>query len=299
VGFAVEDPDLFANIYSKFQGNREELNRYTDAGHKLGAAIRSTVSVDDALYQLSEYPEAVELGKVCIIRSILDAERNSALKFSPTGRLPEDAGKGGWIEHLLSMAITGFKLSELKQAFKKITFINFNYDRCIEHYIFWALQRLGITSDESAKVVETLNIIRPYGTIGSILPNGRSSVSFGAPRPPDIFGLINRIRTFTESEALHDKGVLATALTDASMIIFLGFGFHPQNLRLLALSPTAHVRPVKILATVYEVHDANLPQLRATLGDGLRVPEEKIETHAMTASEILAKLRMKIMMAVG
>ena len=72
------DPDLFEHvIWNKFSSSREELNRYTDAGHKLSDAIGSTISLDDALYQLSDYPEAVQLGKICIMRSILKAERNS------------------------------------------------------------------------------------------------------------------------------------------------------------------------------------------------------------------------------
>src|ERR1700743_2999047 len=65
--------------------------------------------------------------------------------------------------------------------------------------------------------------------------------------------LINRIRTFTESDALHDKEKLSSALVDASLIAFLGFGFHPQNLKLLALSPIQQLRKAKVLATVVGV----------------------------------------------
>jgi hypothetical protein len=155
------DPDLFEQvIWNKFSSNREELNRYTDAGHKLSAAIGSTISLDDALYQLSDYPEAVQLGKICIMRSILKAERNSALKIQPKGQPEPDAGRDGWIEQIFSMAITNLKLSEIKHAFKRITFINFNYDRCIEHYLFWSLQRIGISSNDAIETVQNLNVIK-------------------------------------------------------------------------------------------------------------------------------------------
>jgi hypothetical protein len=82
------DADLFDEvIYRKFSHDRAKLDLYTDAGHKLSAALGSTISVDDALYQLSDYPEAVQLGKICIMRSILKAERESALGSVDTYRI--------------------------------------------------------------------------------------------------------------------------------------------------------------------------------------------------------------------
>jgi hypothetical protein len=295
------DADLFDTvIYRSFSHDRAKLDRYTDAGHKLSAALGSTVSVDDALYQLSDYPEAVQLGKICIMRSILKAERDSPLKMDPMlGQPSPDAGRDGWIEQIFSMAITGFKLREIKHAFKRITFINFNYDRCIEHYLFWSLQRLGLSGDDASETIQNLNIIRPYGTLGSVVPGTPSFLRFGAPPPADLFGIIRRIRTFTESDALHDKEKLSSALYGASLVAFLGFGFHPQNLKLLTLSPDQQLRRVKVLATVLGVHGANLPELTSTLHSSLRVDGDLVEAHAMTAAEILQKLRMKITMAVG
>jgi hypothetical protein len=295
------DADLFEQfIWNKFSGDRESLNRYTDAGHKLSAAISSTISVDDALYQLSDYPEAVQLGKLCIMRSILKAERNSTIKGEAmTGQLPPDAGKDGWIEQIFSMAITGFKLSEIKHAFKRITFIIFNYDRCIEHYIFWSLQRLGLSADDASETVKNLNIIRPYGTLGSVVPQISTFLKFGAAPPANLFDMTSRIRTFTESDPLHDKEILSIALLGASLIVFLGFGFHPQNLKLLTLSPNQQLRRARVLATVYGIHDANLPELTSTLHSALRVEADMVETYAMTASDILQNLRMKITLAMG
>jgi hypothetical protein len=273
---------------------------YTAAGQRLARTIRSTISVDDALYQLSEFPESVELGKVCILRAILKAERNSSLRLSPeTGELPQQAGRDGWIEHIFSMAITGFRHSELKSAFKNITFVNFNYDRCIEHYLYWSLIRLDVNSNDAAEIVDGLNIIRPYGSLGSILP-GRESLPFGAPSHPNFFQITNRIRTFTESDAIHDKSALETSLQKASMILYLGFGFHPQNLDLLTFPAEGRASiPAKILATVFEVDEANLPELKDALAERQLIHASGVETHPMTASEILTKLRMKINMAVG
>jgi hypothetical protein len=295
------DADLFDSIiYRNFSHDKAKLDLYTDAGHKLSAALGSTISVDDALYQLSEYPEAVQLGKICVMRSILKAERNSNLRIDPrTGQLEPDAGKDGWIEQVFSMAIQGFRHSEIKHAFERITFINFNYDRCIEQYLFSALQRVGLSVEDASQTVQNLNVIRPYGTLGSILPGSPSFLQFGATPDHKLFDMIGRIRTFTETDTLHDKETLSQALIGASLVMFLGFGFHPQNLELMTLSAHQQLRRAKVLATVFGIDGENFPELRSMIHRVLRVDNDMVETHPMTASEILQKLRIKIGIAAG
>ena len=91
------DADFFErNIWAKFNSNRDKPNLYTQAGQRLAAAISSTVSIDDALHQLSEFPEAIEIGKMCIIRSILKAEGKSELRNQAERQRPTaDAGRNG------------------------------------------------------------------------------------------------------------------------------------------------------------------------------------------------------------
>jgi hypothetical protein len=72
----------------------------------------------------------------------------------------DDAGRDGWIEQLFSIAIANHKLSELQNAFNNVTFVNFNYDRCIEQYLFWSLQRIGVPQADAVDIVGRLSIIR-------------------------------------------------------------------------------------------------------------------------------------------
>jgi hypothetical protein len=279
----------------EYQQDRQRLERFTITGNELSAAISSAISVDDALFQLSENQDAVTLGKLCIIRSILKAERNSTLVLSSkTGRLDEASGSDGWIEQLFSMAISGVKKSEISSAFDKITFVNFNYDRCIEHYLFWALQRVGIEEDAASLIVGSLKMIRPYGSVGPLLRNSPGYVSFGGS--VDSFRSIGRIRTYTESEALHDNLHLIGALQEADLVIFLGFGFHPQNLNLLQLPDP---RQKFVMATVRKVHEANRPDIASAVAGRLRIDARHVELFDMTAPEMLRDLRPKIMMRAG
>jgi hypothetical protein len=295
------DQALFENLQRRCGGDKNKINLYVRSGQMLASSLSSAVSIDDALYQLSEFPEVVELGKVCISRTILEAESKSALKISAdVGHLPSGAGKDGWIEQMFSMAITGLKQNEFrKKAFAQVTFINFNYDRCIEHYIFWALQRQGIPASEAEATVAELNMIRPYGSLGSVIQGTKDYLPFGQfMKHQDYFPLTNRIRTYTESEVMHDKEVVERLVSEASMFIFLGFGFHRQNLELLRARGDLAFRASKILATVFRVHPANVPELHQNLQALLKV-ERSAELLSMEAAEILKELRMKIMMAVG
>jgi hypothetical protein len=281
--------------------DRDTADRYFEAGRRLAAAISSCVSVDDALYLLSEFPEAVQLGKICIVRSILQAEHNSTLKLWPeTGQMRPDAGRDGWIEQMFSMAITNYKLGELQHAFDNVTFINFNYDRCLAHYVYWSLQRVGLTEEDAKTIVGGLSIIRPYGTLGSILPGARDWLRFGATAHLDVFNTMNRIRTYTESEALHDKEHLQRGMMDAAIYIFLGFGFHRQNLELLSVLTDVpiHARS-QVLATVYKIDGANLKELRLALQTLVKVNADYIELLPKTAGQMLQDLRPRIMMAAG
>lgn len=286
------------------RGREALTGKYVPAGQRLAAVISSSVSVDDALYRLSENPEAIELGKICIFRAVLKAEGESSLSFSPdTGKMRPDAGMDGWIEQFFSMATEDCRLSEVPDAFDKVTFVNFNYDRCIEHYLYWSLQRIGISEGDAADTVRRLasSMIRPYGTLGSIIPRARDFLAFGADTRIDVASMLSRIRTYTESDALHDPAKLESALNDAAMFIFLGFGFHRQNMNLLTVRTVpAGSSYSKCLATVIKINPQNLRQLNQSIVQRFRLYDENSDLVVdLNAKQLLSELRLRIMMAVG
>jgi hypothetical protein len=295
------DTSLFDLLISAY--GPDAMAKYLDAGKKLAAAISSAASIDDALHRLSDFPEAVELGKICIIKSILETEARSSLQLRE-GRLQLDTGKDGWIEYLFSIAIENKKLSEVPHAFDNVTFINFNYDRCLEHYLFWSLQRIGLNEQDAANTVAGLSMIRPYGTIGSILPTAPDFWQFGNTDfrrdLRDTMSRISRIRTYTESEALHDPGKVRDVMTQAAMYIFLGFGFHPSNLDLISVATATPVTNPLLLATVKGVHEENLGELKLSLQNRLKVYDGYVGLiRDMTASQLLSQLRLRISLLVG
>jgi hypothetical protein len=149
---------------------------------------------------------------------------------------------------------------EANAAFQNVTIINFNYDRIIEIYLFGRLQtQFGIEETEAAEIVSNLKIIRPYGKIGRLLWEDGNAVPFGADIEMEhqkLFSLSNNVRTYTEqnlSDMLRNE--IKSAMNKARLVVFLGFGFHQQNMKILQASTSEGWR--RILGTVSGIEAEN------------------------------------------
>jgi hypothetical protein len=81
---------------------------------------------------------------------------------------------------------------------------------------------------------ESLNMIRPYGSIGQFSPNMHDPFSFGTTAYFDPFSRLADLGTYTDQKPKHDVAAMNDALTGATLIIFIGFGYHPSNVDLVA-----------------------------------------------------------------
>jgi hypothetical protein len=146
---------------------------YIAAGPDLAASMPMHASIDEALQYWSAKPEAVQLGKLAIANEILRAESNSSLSENRETRRV-DVPSGGWIWPFLSMTLgSDLTREQAEQAFANVTLINFNYDRTVEQYLYWALQQYGrVSAAVAANAVTSLKQIRPYASSRS---RGRDS----------------------------------------------------------------------------------------------------------------------------
>ena len=117
---------------------------------------------------------------------------------------------------------------DLPERFKHITLIIFNYDRCIEYFIFHALKRsYNIPDEESVNLVKQIKIYHPYGQVGTLPNMGNNGlVDFGAMlQPEEILNLASKIKTFTEG--IDSKSSKITQIKDnmneADRLVFVGF----------------------------------------------------------------------------
>lgn len=254
-GYKRSKGDAGIHDYFVAQGN-EEAQKLWAAASRVAEGLPYSLSIDDFLYKHGRDPQMIKVGKLAIARAILNAERSSIFKhLEAHERSAQDgalaSAKGSWLNQLFVLLQSNLQKSRIDSVFENLTIINFNYDRCVEYYLFHALQRsFSIDGDKASELMKTLNIIHPYGRVGA-LPWESGTVPLGKSIGGVELGRISeQILTFTEQS--HDEDELheiQKAVQQCERLLFLGFAFHPQNMQLLD-GPGPH-RSKRILGTAF------------------------------------------------
>lgn len=222
-------------------GSSGDVRPYFEASQHLALSLPLSESIDHKVYSDSENEPLVTSAKLAIAQSILEAEKASALSFDPskTTRLAPTAGARTWYRRLFRLLTLNCKkdLGALAERLQRVTLIVFNYDRCIEHYLFHQFcNAFGLTDAQAAELLPNLAIYHPYGTVGSLPWSGRSaSVRYGEILRPDrLLKASAGIRTFSEGTADgRNISTIRESLSNGSDIVFLGYAYHRINQQLL------------------------------------------------------------------
>lgn len=225
------DYDLYSHIV---HSHRRYADQFQQAAWRIRDGIPFAQSIDDFLDQHRTDQYVNLYGKAAVVQAIVEAERNSQLFFNRAEGIEMfDAQKlaDTWFTKFMYMLCRGIPREDVNKIFEKVAFIVFNYDRCIEHFLIYALQRAySLRLEEAVTLIDGLAIIHPYGSVGSL-----SQVPFGATRI-NCVRLSEGIKTYTEQA--DDKTVLQQIEREvgkAEQIIFLGFAFHAQNMKMLPI----------------------------------------------------------------
>lgn len=225
-------------------GNTQE--KLFAATERLRIAARMSSLIDTAIEQNDDNPLVSVCGKLAIAHFICQGEARSNLRPAPKnpGELPLQAGDF-WLLELGKLMTAGVPRSRVHQCFENLTIVSFNYDRAIEHFLPYALiTAYGMTLLEAQRIVsEHLKIVHPYGTIGR-LPWQKGEgpdVEWGNENPWNMNSLLNQIRTPSELMAnMRAVTELRNAMIKSQRIVFMGFGYHPQNIDLLIDTGFSH-----------------------------------------------------------
>ncbi len=220
----------------------------------MSEGLSFATSIDDYIDTYSESdPEIARIGKWAIATCLIEEERICKLKRKARGEPPNlSAVEGSWIANLFTAMASRVPSANVEQMFEKVSFIVFNYDRCLEWYLQHALEkRFPIDIERAKAVVESCRIVHPYGDLGSL-----RKTDFGTDLQPEYFGcgdavieMSGRLLTLSESKRVKTDDIHG-ALSKAQRIIFLGFGFHGENVELLT---TKAARIVDFRATAHEL----------------------------------------------
>lgn len=151
----------------------------------------------------------------------------------------------------------------LPSLFNNVSVISFNYDRSLEHYLAHSIQIFyGITYNHAVEIVNTLRLVHPYGTVGPWHgADGHHEFGDRVDDPAKMLELSERIQTFTET--CEHADTLRKIVSEAEVLVFLGFGYIPENV--LLLGPSNIRSTVRIYGTAFGVSEPNRKATSVTL----------------------------------
>jgi len=180
----------------------------------LGGSGRGSV---DAF--LEHRPDFLEVGKAAMAAVLLPCERHEVL-FAPKG--------GDWYQYVFNKMNASF--DELDR--NDVVFLTFNYDRSLEYYLITAIRNAyRKTFAEAAAKVKKLKIVHLYGDLGEL-----DEAAAQRWRTPTLDGAAvkaaaSRIHIIHSAAGDQNFQVGRHWLERAEVVCFLGFGYHPINVK--------------------------------------------------------------------
>lgn len=227
-------------LFVQKTGSRD-INPYLHAGRRIRDAMPQAISIDNFIDSHQGDKNLELCGKLAIVRSILESERRSSLHVDKrtSRRHPNYSTLGEtWYSAFMQLLTQNCRIEQLPERLSKITFVVFNYDRCVEHFLFHGVQNYyGIDETTAAELLRNLSVFHPYGSVGALpWQNPESSVEFGGETSTgELLQLAGGIKTFTEGTDPNASDVRAIRehFREATVLLFLGFAFHRMNLALI------------------------------------------------------------------
>ncbi|MFC4307615.1 hypothetical protein ACFPN2_00840 [Steroidobacter flavus] len=236
---------------------------YYQAAMDMSKAMPLAMSIDNYLDAHAGNVQIETCGKFAIVRAILQAESASKLFMGDGREMDFFQLKDTWYVAFWRLLAQNKRIDDLAVCLDNITFVIFNYDRCVEHFLFNSIQTYyRVSREKAAEILQHLKVFHPYGSVGALPWSDRSGIAYGAtPSPDQLIALAERIKTFTEGTDPDSSeiGEIRAQFSDATTVLFLGFHYHPQNLELLQPPDTAahHGLDVHYYGTGYGLSDAD------------------------------------------
>jgi hypothetical protein len=271
-----------------------DLNKMFQASSHICNAMPQAPSIDNFL---NTHPndELIELcGKLAIAHTIVVAESGSSLYIHPTNMtLKFSLIEEIWLNSFMQLLTEDCSLQDLKSRLASICLIIFNYDRCVEHYIYhWIQNYYGIVASDAAKLLKEIEIYHPYGTVGSLpcLGSG-NTIEFGVkPHATKLLGLASQIKTFTEGTDEESSDILSIRqhVKTSPRLVFLGFAFHRINMKLLFPEPEETVSNAnrKIFGTAFGLSGRDRETIASELVAYGKFNEENIYLQRLTCRQL-------------
>ncbi len=246
-------------------------------------------SVDAFLEYRKEF---VDMGGIAIAAALLPQEKTSALfeDWIVKRSAPNGSKYGNWYDYLFGVLADGVPFDDFDK--NKVSLITFNYERSIEHYLFTALRNsYGQSEQECGEKLRRMNILHVHGSLGPLEWQARP---VGLPSVPYDSGMNSeRIKRAAESIRILGADMVETPefqtarklIIEARRLLFLGFGFHPANLRRLVPEDVRRYLGSKTI----------MGTARGLDRDRKRLAEQTIDGIVLSQSDVYSLLHDEVM----
>ena len=251
------------------------INRYLPACWRIRDALPQAMSIDHFINAHQGNRDIELSGKLAIAKSILKAERNSLLYINQpnmNNNFNFASIEKTWLNAFWQRISENCQAEGLRKRLSSIVLIIFNYDRCVEHFLYQSIQNYyGLGPEEAASLVTTMEIYHPYGVVGSLpWTHGLDRMEFGAtPNYQALARIAAQIKTFAEGMDPEESDIekIRDHMKTTDTLVFLGFAYHRQNLELLKLPKSRPERMIRCYGTTFGISDADLEEIKSELLD--------------------------------
>jgi hypothetical protein len=214
-------------------------------------------SIDSFLNDFKDETDLATTGKIAIAHIISTEERRSAISVNRdniyNGMNSSEQLNASWLPKFFGLLKSDIGASNIDALFDNVSIVCFNYDRCIEQYLYYAIRSYyNFSPQQAITLLRRLKIVRPYGSIGAFaLDLDLHHTNFGFNFSDA--GLIETskvIRTVYERQGESSEDV-RDLVDAANQIVFLGFGFLPLNLKMLRPSVSRASNMPAVYATAF------------------------------------------------
>lgn len=250
-----------------------DVGSYWHVCQLLRAGLPLSSSVDDFVHLHQDNKKVAECGKLAIVSSILKTEQISSLWYSKKDHstINFSGVETTWYMAFYRLISSGLIKKNLEKLFQDVTIICFNYDRCIEQFLMHAIdQHCNVGMEEAQRLVGTLKIFRPYGSVGPLFGPAQHVVEYGSTDLPSFDKVMTDLRTYTEQ--VEDKATLDAmrkAVDEASVVVFLGNAYHKNNMDLLKPEGSNTVSLKEVFATCRGISDGDRPAVIARIEEAV------------------------------
>jgi len=282
-----------------------DINPFLHSSRRVANAMPQALSIDNFIDSHRGDASIALCGKLAIVRAILDAERHSKLyvdRRNAYNTIRFTEVEATWFNSFFQLLTENCQRDDLPARLSAVAVVTFNYDRCIEHYLYAAFQNYyDISAEDSKKALESLEIHHPYGTVGPLdWQSPTTGISFGGDLDAQrLLRLSQGIRTFTEGidPKLGESNAIRSALASAQRIAFLGFAFHKLNLELLFEGPPfkSEAKRVPVYATSLGLSKADVGVIGSELSRLANISAESLHlVNPMRCAELLHEYRRSL-----